>query len=121
MLDKLLGNASEVSPGAAAAELEGVLLPEEKVMTVFKMVRDLFVFSDRRLILVDKQGLTGKKVEYHSIPYKSISHFSVETAGRFDRDAEIKIYVHGRMIERELKKGVDVIGLQRTLAHFITE
>jgi hypothetical protein len=86
------------------------------------LIRDFFVFTNKRLVLVDKQGLTGKKVEYHSIPYKSITHFSVETAGRFDRDAEMKIWISGirEPIEREFKKGTDVIvGVQKALARYI--
>ncbi len=57
----------------------------------YQLIRDLFVFTNKRLILVDKQDLTGHKVEYQSLPYKSIIHFSVETAGHFDLDAMLKI------------------------------
>lgn len=57
----------------------------------YQLIRDLFVFTNKRLILVDKQDLTGHKVEYHSLPYKSITHFSFETAGHFDLDAVLKI------------------------------
>lgn len=64
------------------------MLEGENVEAAFKLVRDLIVFTEKRLILVDKQGITGKKTEFQSIPYKSISRFSVETAGRFDLDSE---------------------------------
>ena len=53
------------------------------------------MFTDKRFVLVDKQGITGNKIEYHSIPYKSITHFSIETAGTFDLDAELKIWISG--------------------------
>lgn len=53
----------------------------------YQLVRDSFLFTNKRLILVDKQGITGKKVEYHSILYKSISHFAVETSGNSDPEA----------------------------------
>ena len=59
----------------------------------FSLVRDLIVFTEYRLVLVDKQGLTGKKVSYRSIPYRSVSRFSVETSGHFDLDAELKIWI----------------------------
>lgn len=119
MLDNLLGNAAEVDPKQTTEELADVLIPEEEVKLAFKVFRDMFVFTNHRLILIDKQGMTGKKVEYNSIPYKSITHFSVETAGSFDRDSEIKIWIKGHFIGRELKKGVDIIGLQRTLAYYV--
>ncbi len=75
------------------ANLEKILIDGEKILKGFKAIRDIFAFTDKRLIAIDKQGLTGKKQEYHSIPYKSISHFSVETAGHLDLDAELKIYI----------------------------
>jgi hypothetical protein len=81
----------------------------------------MFIFTDRRLILIDKQGITGKKAEYHTIPYKSISHFSVETAGTFDMDAELKIYISGNMTPfvREFKRGQDIKGVQQWLAFYV--
>ena len=121
MLQGLFGNASEVDGKKLEKELDAVFVDGEKIMRAFRVIRDLFIFTDKRLILIDKQGITGKKAEYHSIPYKSISHFSVESAGTFDMDAEIKIYISGNMnpIEREFKRGTDVKGIQKTLAHFI--
>ena len=87
----------------------------------FKVIRDLFIFTDKRLVLVDKQGISGKKVEYHSIPYRSISHFSLETAGTFDFDSELKIYISGNPVpyQREFKKGSDVLGVQKMLAQCV--
>lgn len=121
MLQGMFGNAREVNIKELQADLDVLLVPGETVVRGFKIIRDLFIFTDKRLILIDKQGITGKKAEYHSIPYKSISHFSVETAGTFDMDAEMKIYISGNMtpIEREFKRGTDIQGVQKTLAQFI--
>lgn len=121
MLQGLFGNAAEINAKELQKDLEATIVEGETVVKAFKILRDLFIFTDRRLLLIDKQGLTGKKVEYHSIPYKSISHFSVETAGTFDMDAEMKIYVSGNPtpIQREFKRGTDIIGVQKVLAGFI--
>ena len=121
MLQGIFGNATEVDTKSLQKDLDAILIEGEKVTKGFRLVRDYFVFTDRRLILVDKQGISGKKAEYHSIPYKSISHFSVETAGTFDMDAEMKIYISGNMnpIEREFKKGTDIKGVQKTLAEHV--
>jgi len=121
MLQGMFGNAREVNIKDLQADLDVLLVPGEMVVRGFKIIRDLFIFTDKRLILIDKQGITGKKAEYHSIPYKSISHFSLETAGTFDMDAEMKIYISGNMtpIEREFKRGTDIQGVQKTLAQFI--
>jgi hypothetical protein len=121
MLHAIFGNASEVDIRKLQPILDAILIEGEQMVRGFRLVRDLFVFTDRRLLLIDYQGITGKKAEYHSIPYKSISHFSVETAGTFDMDAEMKIYISGNPTpyEREFKRGADIIGVQKTLAQFV--
>ncbi|WP_322509868.1 PH domain-containing protein [Anaerolinea sp.] len=121
MLHGIFGNATEISPKELSKELEPILIEGETILKAFKVIRDLFVFTDKRLILVDKQGVTGKKVKYHSIPYRSITHFSVETPGTFDLDAELKIYISGipAPIEREFKRGTDIIAIQKAIASFI--
>ena len=121
MLNGLFGNASEVNIKELEKELAATLIEGETVVKGFKIIRDMFIFTDKRLILIDNQGMSGKKVEYHSILYKSISHFSVETGGTFDMDAELKIYVSGNSmpIQRDFKKGADIIGVQKMLAQFV--
>jgi hypothetical protein len=121
MLQGLFGNASEVDAKDLQKDLDAILAEGEQVVKAFRIVRDLFIFTDKRLILIDKQGLTGRKAEYHSIPYKSISHFSVETAGTFDLDAEMKIYISGNPtpFEREFKRGSEIVAVQKLLARFI--
>ena len=89
----LLGNASQKDIEKTERQLEDILTTTENVELAFSLIRDLIVFTDKRLILVDKQGMTGKKTSYKSFPYRSISRFSVETAGHFDLDAELKIWV----------------------------
>ena len=121
MLDGIMGNAAEVDVKEVGDEFAGLLVADEQIERAFKLVRDMLLFTNKRFIIVDKQGMSGKKVEYHSIPYKSIIHFSIETAGSFDRDAELKIWLSGTAvpIEKQLKKGMDIVGVQRTLAAYV--
>lgn len=121
MLSGLFGNASAVNAENIANELGPILVDGEQIDQAFRLVRDLYVFTNRRLILVDKQGLTGSKVEYHSIPYKSITHFAVETAGHFDLDSELKIWLSGvqQPMTKEFRKGSNIIDVQRTLARYV--
>ncbi|MDX1994003.1 MAG: PH domain-containing protein [bacterium] len=121
MFANLRGNATEIDSQKLSKSLENVLAEGEFVERAFKLFRDMFVFTNKRLILIDKQGLTGVKVEYASIPYKSIIRFTVETAGNFDSDSEMKIWISGSAapIEKEFKKGTDIVGVQRTLATYI--
>lgn len=123
LLSGLLGNASEIDAREIEKELEMILTEAEQIQKAFKLIRDLLVFTDKRLILVDKQGVTGKKVEYHSIPYKSITHFSVESAGHFDLDAELKIWISGtnEPISKEFKKDKNIYDVQRTLAKYVNK
>lgn len=123
VLSGLLGHASEVDLGSVEKQLGAILGQGEAIEKAYKIVRDLVVFTNKRLILIDKQGMTGKKVEYHSIPYRSISHFSVETSGHFDMDAELKIWVSGiaTPFEKEFKKSDAVYDVQAMLATYALE
>ena len=120
LLDGLLGNASKIDIEDVREELSPIIGDSESIQQVFKVIRDMYVFTNKRLILIDKQGLTGKKVDYHSIPYRAITQFKVETAGHFDLDAELKIWISGQTdpIEKELKKDT-VVGIQQTLATYM--
>ncbi|WP_352416895.1 PH domain-containing protein [Clostridium tertium] len=116
----LMGNASEVNLEALKKEYGKILASTETIEKAYKLVRDMFIFTNKRLILVDKQGMTGKKTEYHSIPYKSITHFSIETAGHFDLDAELKIWISGTAlpIEKQFNSSLNIYELQTVLAEY---
>ena len=89
----LLGNAGAVNQETLVKDYGKLLITGEEIELGFKLIRDTFIFTNKRLILIEKQGITGSKIEYKSITYKSISRFSVETAGTFDLEAELKIWV----------------------------
>jgi|TARA_B100002049_G_scaffold103016_1_gene76043 hypothetical protein len=118
LLDALMGNASEVDVAEVQEELAPILGDSERVVSAYKLVRDLIVFTSNRFMFIDKQGMTGRKVDYHSIPYKAITQFKVETAGHFDLDAELKIFVSGQSspLEFELKSET-AQGVQKSLAN----
>jgi hypothetical protein len=122
-LDGLMGNVSQVDVQEVEKELEVIVTEGEKVEKAYKLIRDMIVFTNRRLILIDKQGMTGKKVEYHSIPYRSITHFSVETAGTFDLDAELQIWISSMQqpIQKQFKKDKSIYDVQKALALYIAK
>ena len=121
MIDAIRGNAREVSASALSASLGDILAEGEQIDKGFKMVRDLIIFTNKRLILVDKQGVSGKKVEIQSIPYRSITRFAIETVGTFDLDSEMKIWLsgHSQPIERKLRAKADIAGVQRIFANYV--
>lgn len=119
LFDGLMGNASNVDTKEIMKEYEELFVEGEEIKAAFKVIRDMFIFTDKRLILVDKQGLTGKKMSFHSIMYKSISHFSVETAGTFDLDSELKIWISGNiepLVSKTFKKDSNIYDIQKVLA-----
>ena len=97
------------------------MAPGERVEHAYQLIRDYFVFTDKRLVLVDKQGMTGSKVEYHSIPYRSVTHFSVETGGTFDLDAELKIWISGKPepVQKQFNKKLSIYEVQAVLASYV--
>ncbi|NFA61465.1 PH domain-containing protein [Clostridium sporogenes] len=117
----LMGNASEVNIMEVEKEYSNILAENERVEKSYRLIRDIFIFTNKRLILVNKQGMTAKKIEYHSIPYKSITHFSIETAGNFDLDAELKIWISGTQqpIEKQFNKNLNIYELQSVLANYV--
>ena len=118
LLDGLLGNAGEMSSADAMAELAKIFSPSESVELAYKLIRDMVVLTNYRMIMIDKQGLTGRKVEYRSIPYKSITMFAVESAGHFDLDAELKVWTSSQAepIKMEFNGKTNIYALQALLA-----
>lgn len=119
LLNALMGNANAVSAAEVQTQLAPNLIEGERVEFAYKLVRDMIVFTNLRLLLVDKQGVTGKKIELHSVPYGKITHFSVETAGTLDLDSELKVAVSGAVFSKTFGRGVDINDVQRVLAAYV--
>lgn len=116
-----LFSATTISVDDVRRDYGHVLLPGENVLAAFKTVRDVVFLSNLRFVLVDVQGLTGKKVEVKSIPYRAITMFSVETAGTFDVDADLRIWISGvpQPVQVGIGRNSDVSGIQQILARHV--
>lgn len=122
ILSSLLGNSGAVEKETLKKDFGQLLIQHEEINIGFKLIRDTFIFTNKRLILVDKQGITGSKIDYLSVPYKSISRFSIETAGTFDLDAELKIWISSEplpSIKKKFNKSVNVYEVQTLLAQYV--
>ena len=122
LFSSLLGNAGVVDQAKLQDDFGKLLADGEVIEIGFKLIRDTFIFTNKRLIIIDVQGLTGKKTEYMSISYKSISRFSIETAGTFDLDAELKIWVSSETmpsITKKFNKSVNIYDVQKVLAQHV--
>lgn len=119
--DTFSTRATQIDNSEAEKVLENILLDNEKVEQSYRGLRDLLVFTDKRLIVIDIQGISGKKKQYLSIPYKSIHHFAIETAGLIDLDAELKLFgSSGTLItEFSFGKHAPIFEVQKQLAKTI--
>lgn len=122
LLSALIGNAGTVNNEQLNKQFGQLMIEGEEIEVGFKLIRDTFIFTNKRLLLIDVQGLTGSKVEYKSVSYKSVTRFSVETAGTFDLDAELKIWVSSETIpsiRKQFNKSVNVYEVQKILAKHV--
>ncbi|HKL36559.1 MAG TPA: PH domain-containing protein [Salegentibacter sp.] len=123
LLNKIMGNAGSISKEELNEKYGRLLTESEEIELGFSLLRDIFMFTNKRLILIDIQGLTGKKQEYLSLPYRHISRFSLETAGTFDLDAELKIWISSEnepSVNKKFNKSIDIYAVQRYLAEKVT-
>ena len=123
LFSALLGHASEINVEELEQEFASILIEDEEIHRAYKLIGDLVVFTSKRLILVNKQGLTGKKQEFQSIPYKNINRFSKETAGHFDLDAELRIWVKGQEepMVKEFKKDKNIHEVYQVLSAYVLD
>ncbi len=118
----MMGHASEVSIEKITKEFQPILIEDEQIERAYKLIRDMLVFTNKRLILVNKQGLTGTKIDYQSVPYKHIKSFSKESAGIGDLDAELKIWLTGETeptIKQDFRKGDNINEAYRVLSRHV--
>lgn len=97
-----------------------MLVPGEEVLSAFKGIRDSVLFTNKRVIAINVQGMTGKKRDYSSLPYSKVQAFSVETAGTFDLDAELDLTFSGLGTVRfEFKGGVDIRSIAQLIGSYV--
>jgi len=95
------------------------LIEGERAVAAFKTVRDAAVFTDRRLIVRDAQGVTGKKVEVYSLPWSTVNMWSTENAGHLDPTSEVELWTRAGHVKINLKRGVDVRRIDRLIAECV--
>ncbi len=110
-------NATAADPRELIDKHREALIDGETVYYAFKTVRDFVAFTNWRVLYINVQGITGSKREYLTVPYRSITAFSIESAGTFDLDAEVSIFLSGHdPIEFRIGRNSDISGLQGWLA-----
>ena len=103
-----------------AGMVTGLLLADEQVIGAYKAMRDGVVFTNKRVIFVNVQGITGKKKDYTSLPYSKIVAFSVETAGSFDLDSELEMYFSGLgKVKLEFTGESNVVEISKIISGYV--
>ena len=108
-----------MNPIPIPSDIGDILAPGEQPVAAFKTFRDSAVFTNRRLVVRDAQGITGKKVEMHSLPYSAINMWSSENAGALDLNAELELWTRAGHIKVKIGKGVDIRMLDRLIAQCV--
>ena len=106
----------QVALGTSADRYQGYLLEGEAVRMEFLGRRDALVFTDLRMIVIDPKGIRGRKVALSSVPWRSISAFSIQNAGALDRDAELTICGLGEMCVVQFSRKVDLVEVNTFVA-----
>lgn len=111
---------SQVDLGQVADQINPLLIEGEQAFVAYKGMRDYVVFTSKRIIAVNVQGITGKKKDFTSLPLAKIQAFSVETAGTFDLDAELELWFSGLgKVKFEFSGKTDVAYLNKLVAHHV--
>ncbi|ONI45340.1 cytoplasmic protein [Candidatus Epulonipiscioides gigas] len=96
-----------------------ILIRDEEILASYKAIRDGMVFTNKRIIAINVQGLTGKKIDLTSMPYNKIQIFSVETAGTFDVDSELEIWFSGvGIIKLNFAAGSNIVKICKIISKY---
>ena len=100
-------------------DVQELLIDGEVAERAFRTVRDVAIFTNKRLIVKDVQGLTGSKVEIYSLPYSSVHMWSTENAGMLDFTSEVELWTRAGNIKIQLKRDINIRTFERLLAEYI--
>jgi hypothetical protein len=108
-----------LAEAAIPEDVTSLLVPGEQAIAAYRTLRDSAVFTTKRLIVRDAQGITGKKVELYSLPYSSVNMWSSENAGTLDFNAELELWTRAGHIKIKVGKGVDIRKLDNLIAQVV--
>ncbi|MBN1058425.1 PH domain-containing protein [Clostridium botulinum] len=101
-------------------QIEPLLISGEIIISTYKTIRDYVVFTSKRVIAINVQGITGAKKDYTSLPYSKIQAYSIETAGTFDLDSELEMYFSGLgKVKFDFKGSSDIIKIGQLISEFV--
>ncbi|MCH5279633.1 MAG: PH domain-containing protein [Christensenellaceae bacterium] len=117
-------NLKPISTDAVRNEVAGLLINDEEIVMAFQTIRDQLIFTNKRIIAIDVQGLTGKRKSFSTMPYSKIQYFSIQTPGfaEFIPDSELFIMFSNTFTARfEFKGNVDIGRIGRMISEYVLE
>lgn len=100
-------------------DVDNILVPGEEAVAAYKTIRDCAIFTNKRIIIKDAQGITGTKIEMYSIPYASINMWSTENAGVIDFNSEVELWTRAGQFKINLKKGIDIRKFDKLIGKYV--
>ncbi len=109
-----------VSNDSFAGQIQPILIDGETILSTYKGIRDGVVFTNKRIIAINVQGITGKKKDFTSMPYSKIQVYSVETSGVFDLDSELELWFSGvGKVKFEFTSNSNVSEICKSISNFV--
>ncbi len=120
LLDANLMNLKEIPAASVRPEVFGFFVSGEEVVQSFQTIRDQVIFTNKRVFVVNVQGITGKKISYFSYPYSKVQYYGIETAGVLDIDSELVLaFSNGARLQFDFKSQVDIKKICANISAFI--
>ena len=119
-MDANIMNLKEISLQSVRPEVPTLLVNGENMVMAFQTVRDQVIFTDKRIFVVNVQGITGKRTSYFSYPYSKVQYFGIETAGVLDIDSELVFaFSNGAKLQFDFKSKVDIRKISMMVSSYI--
>ncbi|WP_252225968.1 PH domain-containing protein [Clostridium sp. ZBS2] len=110
----------QISNDDISKQIEPLLISNEIIVSSYKAIRDYVVFTSKRVIAVNVQGITGAKKDYTSLPYSKVQAYSIETAGTFDLDSELEMYFSGLgKVKFDFKGNSNIVKIGQVISEFV--
>lgn len=120
IMDANLMNLKAISVSEVRREIPNLMVAGEEIVQAFQTIRDQVVFTNKRIFVVNVQGITGKKISYFSYPYSKVQYYGIETAGVLDIDSELILaFSNGARLQFDFKSNVDIRQISNLISQYI--